>query len=57
MPRRRDKWKLAALFSVQAIAIFFSSLRVAFTWARTGFRTPSPPWLGLWALVEGMVGG
>lgn len=52
---RRDKWILAGLFSVTIIAIVTSILRVFFIYAKTGNSTPSPPWLGFWAVVECMV--
>ncbi|KAF2170535.1 hypothetical protein M409DRAFT_64236 [Zasmidium cellare ATCC 36951] len=51
----RDKWVLACLFSVTIIAIVVSILRVFFIYAKTGNSTPSPPWLGFWAVVECMV--
>lgn len=52
---RRDKISLGLLFSVQTIAILFSMIRVFLVWAKTGSTTPSPAWLGLWAVIEGMV--
>lgn len=52
---KRDKWILAGLFSVTAVAIVTSIIRVFLIWAKTGSSTPSPPWLGLWAVIECMV--
>lgn len=52
----RDKCVLGGLFSVTVVAIITSILRVFFIYAKTGNSTPSPPWLGFWAVVEGMVG-
>lgn len=52
----RDKWILACLFGVTSIAIVVSTVRVFLIYAKTGTGTPSPPWLGLWAVIEGMVG-
>ncbi|KAK4496855.1 hypothetical protein PRZ48_011304 [Zasmidium cellare] len=51
----RDKWILAGLFSVTIVAIVTSILRVFFIYAKTGNSTPSPTWLGFWAVVECMV--
>lgn len=48
----RDKWVLAGLFSVTIVAILMAILRVFFIYAKTGNSSPSPPWLGFWAVVE-----
>ncbi|CAK4034242.1 Hypothetical predicted protein [Lecanosticta acicola] len=51
----RDRWILAGLFGVTSIAIVVSTIRVFLIYAKTGNGSPSPPWLGLWAVIEGMV--
>jgi hypothetical protein len=53
---RKDKISLICLFSVGIIAIVVSMIRVFLIWAKTGSTTPSPAWLALWAIIEGMVG-
>ena len=52
---RRDKISTACLFGVGSIAIIVSFIRVFSIWAKTGSTTPSPAWLGLWAVIECMV--
>lgn len=52
---RKDKISLICLFSVGTIAIIVSMIRVFLIWAKTGSTTPSPAWLGLWAVIECMV--
>ena len=51
---RRDKISLLCLFSVGLIAIAVSMIRVFLIYAKTGSTTPSPAWLGLWAVIECM---
>ena len=52
---RRDKLSLIALFAVGVVAIIFSMIRAFLIYAKTGSTTPSPAWLGLWAVIECMV--
>lgn len=55
---RQSRWKkfcLGALFSVGLLTVIVSSIRVAAIWKASN-GTLSPPWLGLWAVIEGMIG-
>lgn len=52
----RDRLGIAALFSTNIIAIVVSMIRVFLIWAKTGSTSPSPAWLGLWAIIECMIG-
>lgn len=49
-----EKFRLACLFGVGVITIFVSLVRVLAIYLKTGNATPSPPWLGFWAVVEGL---
>jgi len=52
---RKDKWYLVGIFSVGLFTIAVSMIRVFLIWAKTHSATPSPAWLALWAIIEGMI--
>lgn len=51
-----DKLRLASLFTVGIFTVIVSLIRVFLIYAKTGSTTPSPAWLGLWAIIECMTG-